>query len=243
MRRRSGYTLIELLVVVAVIGVLVAILMPVLSLVRERAQRTACLSNLKQLGTGFIAYASDEKNRGFFPHEDRDGLTAGTSMELGNYCWFDRIDAYMGTENLTRCKQCPAWDGYANVDATGMTDDKHSYKMNSKLEEGIDDNPKTGYVGTGWPSQPAVKKYYFYPSFRAKNAGNIVLIVDGRTDVAPLNAQTRAYIGSVDHQRHAGTTNFIFCDGSAKNVDGGGMGINKEPNGWLEEGGLTWSPW
>jgi prepilin-type N-terminal cleavage/methylation domain-containing protein len=55
----NGFTLIELLVVIAVIAVLLAIFIPVARAVRERGQRTVCLSNLRQLTLAWIQYADD----------------------------------------------------------------------------------------------------------------------------------------------------------------------------------------
>lgn len=58
-RRNKGFTLIELLVVIAIIAILAAILFPVFSRAKEAGQRASCISNLKQLGTGFNLYSQD----------------------------------------------------------------------------------------------------------------------------------------------------------------------------------------
>ena len=59
MKRRNAFTLIELLVVIAIIAILAAILLPVFASARERARRTACTSNEKQLGLALLQYAQD----------------------------------------------------------------------------------------------------------------------------------------------------------------------------------------
>lgn len=55
-RVEAGFTIVELLVVVALVGTLVALLLPAIQMSRETARKTQCANNLKQIGLGMHAY-------------------------------------------------------------------------------------------------------------------------------------------------------------------------------------------
>ena len=82
--KNDAFTLVELLVVIAIIGILAAILLPVLQSAQQRAQFTYCINNLKQLQLAIEIYADD--NQQHFP-ENPGSTTTLNSWVTGNLSW------------------------------------------------------------------------------------------------------------------------------------------------------------
>ena len=65
---RPGFTLIELLVTISIIAILASLLLPVLAVAREKARRTACVSNIRQFVMAARLYSNE--NNDFLPRPD-----------------------------------------------------------------------------------------------------------------------------------------------------------------------------
>ena len=80
LRPLIGFTLVELMVIVGIIAVLAGLLLPALNKARALAQRTACLSNLRQLGLSWTLYSGDNDGRLVESY-------AGTAQSPNPYAW------------------------------------------------------------------------------------------------------------------------------------------------------------
>lgn len=109
----SGFTLIELLTVIAIIGILAAILVPVVGSVREAARSATCQSNLRQIGVAVHGYMGDNHDRLPGPSyrqpapEPRDSGGSGGHVQ-------DHLLPYMGLENQpfgepVEILECPSY--------------------------------------------------------------------------------------------------------------------------------------
>lgn len=112
LKKTSGFTLIELLVVIAIIAILAAMLLPALSRARDKAQRAACLSNLKQWGLADSMYLDDSNQNFPFPRyqdyagtADQDNpvwlsIPSYHNQQLGDDVWFNALPSYVANKPM-----------------------------------------------------------------------------------------------------------------------------------------------
>ena len=95
--KRKGFTLVELLVVIAIIALLMGILMPALSKVRQIAHRLVCGTNLSGIGKAMMVYANEYDDE--FPRAG--GRTSIWADKINNWQALDRYQAYNIAANGT----------------------------------------------------------------------------------------------------------------------------------------------
>jgi prepilin-type N-terminal cleavage/methylation domain-containing protein len=105
----GGFTLVELLVVIAIIAVLATLTTGVVMKAKNRADKTVCINNLKQIGTAAIMYSDDHRGRYMWT----EPFSSGTPTPLTDdddarkalallYKW-----DYVDTTNIYICRSSP----------------------------------------------------------------------------------------------------------------------------------------
>jgi prepilin-type N-terminal cleavage/methylation domain-containing protein/prepilin-type processing-associated H-X9-DG protein len=222
-----GFTLIELLVVIAIIAILAAILFPVFAQAREKARQTACLSNLKQIGTGIYMYVQDYDER--YPHADyalpagslsplNPQASGGFALRVNHYKWQSWIVPYVKNSGVFFCPSRPrdqaAWDINGEI--------KNGFALNLSVtgaSNGLVDRPSFLGGGLSGVQQPAdtmlVQELWNQVTYNYLLGSNNVLYPAARRE------SWAAYLkpgGTIDRRStpHAEGFNLAYCDGHAK---------------------------
>jgi prepilin-type N-terminal cleavage/methylation domain-containing protein len=189
--RPSAFTLIELLVVIAIIAILAALLLPALAKAKERAKRTHCINNIKQLYLGCTMYAGD--NDDFYPAWG--GNPAPYNARAKNNVWlpsYVRWIVFGGTVGV----QVPKSN--ASLNAIGGNFENLGYLFSA------------GYVGDG--------KIFFCPSYPDASQLSGFYYSGGATPPGPMIQIVRSANGNVGVRTSYTFNPVVYTSGTTPNL-------------------------
>ena len=190
LKARRAFTLVELLVVIAIIALLLSILLPVLSRVRESANRAACMSNLRNWGQAASRFATD--NDGLFPRGFIHALGNPQPSALEARA-LSHVSYIAGTPPGTT----PALDIYWRAHGTDFS----TWVSNGLLGPGVLPIPAGVFASNYLP--PDVAKPFTCPS-RREDIG----VVHGDTAWGDVISSEYMYIGGYPAGPNASTTSW-----------------------------------
>jgi prepilin-type N-terminal cleavage/methylation domain-containing protein/prepilin-type processing-associated H-X9-DG protein len=223
----KAFTLIELLVVIAIIAILAAILFPVFAQAREKARATACMSNMKQIGTALQMYMQDDDEQLFFRATTGATSTranvavAKTDPAYNPLQWWNLLMPYIKNTGIY---SCPSDAGpTTSPDSNGNPNILRSYIASCAVEDLTDaqvSNPTETIVIT--------EKWDVGPTGSAIG-DSWMEAFDG--DMAPITSNITKYPLGYIGIRHQGGVNASFFDGHAKWLSPGTISNSRDLTG------------
>jgi len=220
-----GFTLIELLTVIAIIGILAAIIIPVVGRVRESANKARCASNLRQIGLAIIMYAGS--NRDMLPgpvNRDISAPEIGTTPPPGTVSLRDFIQPYMGNKT-DGFWVCPS--NKAALEANNNPDQRFVYFLNNGGT--VQSSRPFGNVSSGaLPkrlSQITTARSAFSTSMPLSRIW-MMSDIDSRN----FGSGTPSLVGKKVPPPHSEGRNYVFFDGHVEYLK---VGVGSGPGGFL----------
>lgn len=215
--RTHAFTLIELLVVIAIIAILAAILFPVFAQAREKARGISCISNLKQIGLGFLMYTQDYDEA--FPVAINDLKNdGGCAPQLG---WFNAgggytllIDSYIKNGGVYRCPsaESPFWLTGSPEGWCGTPDMDKVAQLKKVAPTGVTYFYRKAFAGAAIPQFAG---HSISQAELGRPAENYIVVEYAAWH---RDRKTTLYNNPVDVNKL--DLNSVFCDGHAKLIHG-----------------------